>query len=725
MRLLALRTWIFTATISTALAAAATATEPIGTGFTYQGQLKHQGAPLGGNVDLRFVLFDVEFGGVALDELAKTDVTVTNGLFTVELDFGAVVFNGDARWLEVAVRFPHDPTDTWPFTELTPRQAITVTPYALQTRGLFVNEDGNVGLGTTFPNSTLHVVSSENSAIFAKNSASIGHGLFGRASATSGTNYGVYGLTDSTGGVGVFGGASPNSGNTTGVSGTSHSTTGRGVVGMAFATSGTNYGVRGDTFSPDGYAGYFTGGRNFFEGKVGIGTESPNYQLHVETSNTRAVYATSSNDDGYGVYGEVTAATGLNFGVHGTSASTAGRGVFGYASASSGTTYGVQGTSDSSSGYGVSGTNRADSGTNYGVHGHTNSPDGYAGHFTGGRNYFEGKVGIGVESPESKLDVDFFGPRTIDARNSSASGIGVYGMASATGGATFGGEFVSVSQSGTGVRGHATHPNGMTYAVKAETSSPNGYAGYFKGGRNYFEGRVGIGTTAPASDVKLHLAGANANIRMRDSGGNPYIEIGDTSIAKGYLQWFSSTNRLMLYTSGHSYPVAIGRTDMGGIFVDTDANGSDVGIGTEAPQYKLHVAGSAGKPGGGSWTNSSDRRLKKNIHDLDGSLDRLMKLRSVSFEYKDPESINELPGERIGMIAQEVEEVFPDWIDEGGHGYKTLTFRGFEALAVDALRELRAEKDSQIEALRKENAAMQRRLARLESLLATEKEDTQ
>ena len=60
----------------------------------------------------------------------------------------------------------------------------------------------------------------------------------------------------------------------------------------------------------------------------------------------------------------------------------------------------------------------------------------------------------------------------------------------------------------------------------------------------------------------------------------------------------------------------------------------------------------------------SDRRLKKNIERLQGSLDKLMQLRGVTYEYIDPKSINELAGERIGMIAQDVEEVFPDWVDE-------------------------------------------------------------
>ena len=123
-----------------------------------------------------------------------------------------------------------------------------------------------------------------------------------------------------------------------------------------------------------------------------------------------------------------------------------------------------------------------------------------------------------------------------------------------------------------------------------------------------------------------------------------------------------------------------------------------VGIGTTSPDALLTVNGAADKPGGGSWSTFSDVRLKKNIQPLSGVLQKLLTLRGVSFEYKEPEKIHELSGERIGMIAQEVEQVFPDWVESGPEGYKRLTYRGFEALTVEALRELRDEKDVQLQA---------------------------
>ncbi|MDO8631247.1 MAG: hypothetical protein Q7R41_12215, partial [Phycisphaerales bacterium] len=121
---------------------------PAGLAFTYQGQLKEGGTPVNDVVDLRFILHSDALGGSPVGvEIGLDAVEVVNGLFTVELDFGAAAFNGEARWLEVAVRAPHDPSDTAPFSPLEPRTPMSPTPYALQTRGIFVRDTGEVGIG--------------------------------------------------------------------------------------------------------------------------------------------------------------------------------------------------------------------------------------------------------------------------------------------------------------------------------------------------------------------------------------------------------------------------------------------------------------------------------------------------------------------------------------------------------------------------------------------------
>jgi hypothetical protein len=99
----------------------------LATAFTYQGRLTDGGAPAAGSYDLRFVLYNAEAGGSQVGErLVLTGVTVEDGVFTVLLDFGAGVFDGTARWIEVAVR----QAGAGNLTVLTPRQPVTPAPYA-------------------------------------------------------------------------------------------------------------------------------------------------------------------------------------------------------------------------------------------------------------------------------------------------------------------------------------------------------------------------------------------------------------------------------------------------------------------------------------------------------------------------------------------------------------------------------------------------------------------
>lgn len=82
-------------------------------------------------------------------------------------------------------------------------------------------------------------------------------------------------------GAAIFGLHDQTSGASSGIRGESKSAAGFGVSGYASASSGTNYGVFGKTNSSDGYAGYFEGGENYFEGNVGVGTTSPDQKLEV------------------------------------------------------------------------------------------------------------------------------------------------------------------------------------------------------------------------------------------------------------------------------------------------------------------------------------------------------------------------------------------------------------------------------------------------------------
>ena len=107
--------------VSTAFAAS------LGTAVTYQGRLTDGANSANGVFDLRFTIYDAAGGGSVVGVLTNAATPVTNGLFTVTLDFGSGVFDGNARWLEIAVRTNGAPG----FATLTPRQPLTPTPYAI------------------------------------------------------------------------------------------------------------------------------------------------------------------------------------------------------------------------------------------------------------------------------------------------------------------------------------------------------------------------------------------------------------------------------------------------------------------------------------------------------------------------------------------------------------------------------------------------------------------
>lgn len=281
-----------------------------GTTITYQGQLQDADGPVDATVDMTFRLFDDRTAGNPVgDPVEAAGVMVSDGLFLVELDFGDV-FDGSLLWLAVTVEG----------SELRPRQRIAAAPmaqFAMTPAGPEGPEGpqgpegpkgprgpqgpqgpdghegppgdshwsisgnntfytgGNVGIGTSSPNSaTLEVNSSGERTIQVVNTASSGFVDAGFFRTWGSSSRAVNAL------------AANNSGGSVGVQAQSQSTSGLGVFAIASASSGTTYGIRSLVNSPDGYGGYFEGGRNYFEGNVGIGTSSPSVPLEVVGSAT-------------------------------------------------------------------------------------------------------------------------------------------------------------------------------------------------------------------------------------------------------------------------------------------------------------------------------------------------------------------------------------------------------------------------------------------------------
>jgi hypothetical protein len=103
--------------------------ETLGTAFTYQGRLKSSGTPVNETCSMAFRLYDQGgTGGNQVGSAITTSVAISDGLFTVNLDFGSGAFTGDARWLGIRVSCPGDGG----YTDLG-RQGLTAIPYALYT----------------------------------------------------------------------------------------------------------------------------------------------------------------------------------------------------------------------------------------------------------------------------------------------------------------------------------------------------------------------------------------------------------------------------------------------------------------------------------------------------------------------------------------------------------------------------------------------------------------
>ncbi len=105
---------------------------PAGEAFTYQGHLRDGGLPVDGVCDFQFGLWNTAADGAQVGApQTVAGLPLADGRFTARLDFGAGTFDGDPRWLEIAVRCPSGSGD---YITLAPRQPVDVAPYALYAR---------------------------------------------------------------------------------------------------------------------------------------------------------------------------------------------------------------------------------------------------------------------------------------------------------------------------------------------------------------------------------------------------------------------------------------------------------------------------------------------------------------------------------------------------------------------------------------------------------------
>jgi hypothetical protein len=136
----------------------------------------------------------------------------------------------------------------------------------------------------------------------------------------------------------------------------------------------------------------------------------------------------------------------------------------------------------------------------------------------------------------------------------------------------------------------------------------------------------------------------------------------------------------------------------------------NVGIGTSSPSYKLTVSGTTWCTSG-AWTGS-DLRWKKNIIEINNVLSNLLTLKPVTYQWKIDEfpEMNFTNDVQIGLIAQDVEKIFPNLVMTDNNGYKAVSYEKLSVVLLEAIKEQQQE----IESYKSENDNLKSRLQSLQ-----------
>lgn len=185
---------------------------------------------------------------------------------------------------------------------------------------------------------------------------------------------------------------------------------------------------------------------------------------------------------------------------------------------------------------------------------------------------------------------------------------------------------------------------------------------------NTNSGDVGIGISSPES--KLHVKNGDIQITK-----GKRILFGDAGVGSG--EQILNNNFDLTFRTGWSNRMVI-------------ANTGRVGIGYTSPSYKLDVNGTVRAS---SYLTSSDKRFKTNIKNVTNALDKLSRVQGVSYSFnKEKFSGRSFPEhEKYGVIAQDIQKVFPDMVYEDAEGYLSVDYVEFVPILIEAIKELRIE----------------------------------
>jgi hypothetical protein len=155
-------------------------------------------------------------------------------------------------------------------------------------------------------------------------------------------------------------------------------------------------------------------------------------------------------------------------------------------------------------------------------------------------------------------------------------------------------------------------------------------------------GNLGIGTGLPES--KLHIVGGTDASLTLDG----YVVCGETTESNMVID----NNEIIARNDGTASDLYLNATG-GGVVISSSA----------ATTHDLLVNGTAAKPGGGSWTATSDARLKDNILPYTKGLEEVLRIDPVTYHYIENTG-HDTSVEHVGVIAQELQNVAPEMVQE-------------------------------------------------------------
>ena len=263
----------------------ATTTMAQGSSFTYQGRLTESTKPADGLFDMQFKIFDTATVGTGIQQgstITNSSVQVTNAVFAVQLDFGAAVFDGSPRFLEISVR---SAGSLDPYTVLSPRQPLSAAPYAIRsTTATNATQLGGLTAGGFIQNTT----SQQPGTSFNISGNGSLAGTLSAGVVNTGVQYNINGnrVLSAAGFFNLFAGLGAGAANTTGSSnsffgsnaGMANTTACCNSFFGAFAGVSNNTGSSNSFFGADAGAGNTTGGGNsFFGNNTGSGNSTGNF----------------------------------------------------------------------------------------------------------------------------------------------------------------------------------------------------------------------------------------------------------------------------------------------------------------------------------------------------------------------------------------------------------------------------------------------------------------